>query len=231
IDYGPCAFLDRYDPAKKFSYIDRHGRYAYGNQPNIAHWNLARLAEALLPLIDPEETAAIALATSTLERFPGLFQEAWDAVFADKTGFPKPSETSRNLAVRLLELMAEEGADFTLTFRQLRDAGGRENEILPSGFFNLDGARIWLGEWRNTLAAIGITPEEATARMRSSNPVFIPRNHRIEAIITAAKEHDFEPFHEFHRVLARPYEEQPESAGFESPPLPHEEVPATFCGT
>lgn len=228
IDYGPCAFLDRYDPAKKFSFIDRNGRYAYGNQPNIAHWNLARLAEALLPLVSEEEPEAIRRVSEVLERFPELFRTEWATTFSAKVGMP--GNDGKECAERLLGLMEDQGLDFTLTFRHLRDALADESKWV--GLFpRPDAAREWLSQWRGQLETLGIPAEAAAATMRSVNPVVIPRNHRLEAVIAAGKEHDFAPFHELRRILQTPYEDLPEAVAFETPPQPSEEVRATFCGT
>lgn len=232
IDYGPCAFLDAYDPAKKFSFIDRGGRYAYGNQPNIAHWNLARLAEALLPLLDDDESRALSLAEDCLERFPDLFRESWDKVFAEKLGLARASSSARPLAEGLLGLMAEQAIDFTLAFRHLRDAAGPGGEGgLVALFPRPEAVGGWLENWRAALAAAEVSPAEAAAAMGAANPVVIPRNHRIEEAIAAAKGRDFGPFHRLHDALARPYEAREETVDYESPPLSHEEVRATFCGT
>ncbi len=228
IDYGPCAFLDRYNPSKKFSFIDRQGRYAYGNQPNIVHWNLARLAEALLPLVAEDEAEAIRLVSEVLERFPDLFRKEWATVFSAKVGIPR--EEGRPSAERLLALMEEQELDFTLTFRHLRDAPTDE-EAFVRLFPRPESARDWLSEWRATLARLGIGMEDAAAVMRAANPVVIPRNHRIEAVIAAARARDFAPFHELHQVLQSPWEETAGSAAYETPPAPHELVRATFCGT
>jgi len=232
IDYGPCAFLDRYDPAKKFSFIDRNGRYAYGNQPNIAHWNLTRLAEALLPLAGEDEERAIGAVTEVLERFPDLFRSAWASTFAAKLGFERADENSLLLAEGLLSLMGEQQADFTLAFRHLRSSANRAK---ADGFLTLfprpESAREWLAGWHRALDAAGISGNTAEATMRTANPVFIPRNHRIEAVIEAARDKNFAPFHQLHVVLQRPFEEQEENFTFEDPPLAHEVVQATFCGT
>lgn len=230
IDYGPCAFLDRYEPAKKFSFIDRNGRYAYVNQPNIVHWNLARLAEALLPLVatDDSESGAIRLVTDVLERFPDLFRREWARTFSAKVGIS--GEAGRESAEQLLALMEEQGTDFTLTFRHLRDALFKEEDFLNL-FPRPEAARGWLAGWRSKLVALDIGEEEAASLMKTVNPVVIPRNHRIEAAIGAAKQRDHTLFHQLRRRLESPYEEAPGSAGFESPPHPREEVRATFCGT
>ncbi len=228
IDYGPCAFLDRYDPAKKFSYIDQNGRYAYGNQPNIAHWNLTRLAEALLPCCSEEEEKNIGVMTGVLDHFPGLFRANWDRVFSAKIGFA--SGGAGELSKSLLEIMLDQGLDFTLTFRHLREAGNNVEAFL-SLFSRPDAAVKWLDSWRERLKGEEIATDKAAETMRTANPVFIPRNHRIEEVILAAKERNFSPFHRLHEVLRRPYDEQPEAREFESPPRSHEEVQATFCGT
>lgn len=228
IDYGPCAFLDRYDPAKKFSFIDRNGRYAYGNQPNIAHWNLARLAEALLPLVDEEESRAIHRVTEVLERFPDFFRHEWAGTFSAKIGIP--GEGGRQFAERLLSLMEDQQVDFTLAFRRLRGVLSGEGAFLAL-FPRPEAAAAWIADWRAELGRLEIGAEEASTLMKTVNPVIIPRNHRIEAVIEAAKQKDFAAFHHLHRLLLSPFEETPATADLESPPLPHEEVQATFCGT
>ena len=218
IDYGPCAFMDRFDPAKKFSYIDQGGRYAYQNQPGIAHWNLTRLAEALLPLIHDDPEKAVDLAKAALGKFPSLFQEADHKNFSAKLGFPDGCDES--LIEALLDLMARQEADFTLVFRHL---SGEEADFLAQ-FKDPEPLKIWLQHWR----AEGDIDKEC---MRKVNPVFIPRNHRIEEVIAAGLQGDFEPFHRLHRILQQPFDEQPEFAEFENTPKPEEVVCATFCGT
>lgn len=230
IDYGPCAFLDHYDPAKRFSFIDRQGRYAYGRQPDIAHWNLARLAEALLPLVDREEEPAIRLVGGVLERFPDLFRNEWEGVFSAKIGFADGG--AAGLAATWLNLLQEQEVDFTLAFRHLRTAGWESGESpLLDLFRKPEAARDWLQLWRARLAESGIGTTEARATMEAANPVFIPRNHRVEEVIAAAKSEDFAPFHRLHEALQRPFEENPKFAEYENPPQPHERVTATFCGT
>lgn len=232
IDFGPCAILDRYDPAKKFSYIDRNGRYAYGNQPNIAHWNLTRLAEALLPLSGRNEEEAIGAVTEVLERFPDLFRGAWVETFAKKLGFPRANPDTRLLAEQLLSLMEDQQVDFTLAFRNLRSAANEDSaDAFLALFPRPESASGWLTTWRRSLGEAEVTPVDARATMQTANPVFIPRNHRIEAVIGEAKKKDFAPFHRLHAVLCRPFDDQEENAAFENPPLPHEEVRQTFCGT
>lgn len=228
IDYGPCAFLDRYDPAKRFSFIDREGRYAYGNQPNIAHWNLTRLAEALLPLVADDEATAVKEATRALERFPDRFQQAWNETFSRKIGIRDGS--GGDLARRLLAMMEEEAVDFTLAFRHLRGALSEERPFLAL-FARPGPAMEWRDAWRGRFLQDGIGPEEAEATMRAANPVYIPRNHRIAAAISAARHRDFSLFDRLRETLRNPYIEQPSAHDFEAPPRPDEEVRATYCGT
>jgi len=231
IDFGPCAFLDGYDPAKSFSFIDQQGRYAFGNQPRIAHWNLARLAEALLPLIAPDEKMAVGLARETLEFFPSVFKAYQQKYMAGKIGIQNGDEQDWPLVDALLSVLADQEVDFTLSFRHLRDAPIGDEGKFVRLFPDAIRARDWLSAWRCHLGKRGVTPETAMATMRESNPVFIPRNHRIEEVIEAGKRGDFEPFHLLNEILRRPFEEQPEFSHYELPPGPDEVVQATFCGT
>ena len=210
IDYGPCAFMDSYHPETVFSSIDRHGRYAYMNQPKIALWNLAQLAQTLVPLVDKVEK----LETS-LSRFDALYAAAFSKIFSAKLGLAKPDV---DFIVDTLKMMADEGVDFTLFFKRL--AYGQEIEPL---FEAPATARDWLANWDKIRL-----PE---ADMKAVNPVFIPRNHRVEAALSAAEHGDFALFEKLHRVLAHPFKEQPEHAEFENPPNDGERVLATFCGT
>ncbi len=232
IDYGPCAFLDAHDPGKKFSYIDSQGRYAYGNQPAIGHWNLTRLAEALLPLLDDQTDKAVDLARDALDRFPESYRAARVEIFAAKIGVASGDEKDWPVIRDLLDLMARDAVDFTLAFRRLTVAAGSGE---PEGFLTMFASRgdaaAWWERCRAHWGERSVAPAEAAAVMRGANPVFIPRNHRIEEAIVAGRSGDFEPFHRLRRVLARPYDEQPESADLERPPRPDEEVAATFCGT
>ena len=218
IDYGPCAFMDRFNPTQKFSYIDQNGRYAYSNQPGIAQWNLTRLAEALLPLFDEDQEKAVQMAKGKLEKFPSLFDEAHLEIFSKKIGLPKNNDPE--LIQALLDLMASQKTDFTLTFRSLSNSS---NSFL-SNFEDKEPAQDWLARWNTA----GI-PD--TSLMKVMNPAYIPRNHRIEEVIEAAQKDNFAPFHELYKALQNPYNEQ---AGFEKlqqPPTPEEIVCNTFCGT
>jgi len=234
IDYGPCAFMDAYDPATVFSSIDQGGRYAYGNQPRIALWNLTRLAEALLPLLAPEQEAAIAQAQEVLGAFAPRFEGAYHAGLRRKLGLATERDGDAALAGDLLSLMTENQADFTLTFRHLADAAAAPegDEAVRNLFVNPQAYDGWAARWRERLAQEPQDPAERRAAMRAVNPAFIPRNHRVEAMIQAAVQRDdFAPFEELLRVLSRPYEDQPEFARYAAPPEAHERVRATFCGT
>ncbi|WP_437943075.1 YdiU family protein [Sorangium sp. So ce281] len=234
IDYGPCAFLDEYDPAKKFSSIDRGGRYAFGNQPRIAQWNMARLAEALLPLLAEGEQEAVRLATERVERFSALFAAAHARVLRAKLGLAREEEGDLALAADLLERLASNGVDYTVFFRRLcASAADPAADAQVAALFAEPGAfRDWAESWRRRLAREEVTSEARASAMRLVNPAFIPRNHRIEALIQAAVlRDDFEPFETLVRVLERPYDDQPESAHLSEPPQLDERVQYTFCGT
>jgi uncharacterized protein YdiU (UPF0061 family) len=234
IDYGPCAFMDEYHPAKVFSSIDQLGRYAYANQPQIATWNLARFAETLLPLIDEDQQQAIKQAEGALERFSARFEMVYSAGMRQKLGFSTEADGDLELAGEFLSLLATNHVDFTLAFRRLSDAVGSvpEEADLRSLFRDEQGFRTWAERWRSRLMREPNHEDERRARMRAVNPAFIPRNHRIEAMIEAAGEHeDFAPFEELLLVLAKPFEDQASFARYMDPPQPHEQVCQTFCGT
>jgi uncharacterized protein YdiU (UPF0061 family) len=234
IDYGPCAFLDEYDPKKKFSSIDRGGRYAFGNQPRIAQWNLAKLAEALLPLLAEDEDEAVRLATERLDRFPGIFEVAHARVLRAKLGLTREVESDLALAADLLERLATNEVDYTLFFRRLcaSAADAAADAEVASLFANAGAFHDWAEAWRRRLAEEDTTAEARASAMRLVNPAFIPRNHRIEELIAAAViRNDFEPFEKLVKVLERPYEDQPELASLNEPPKPEQRVTATFCGT
>ena len=216
IDYGPCAFMDHYDPQKKFSFIDQGGRYAYGNQPGIAQWNLARLAEALCPLIDDDGGKAVAAATEVLQKFPQFFEEAQSKVFFRKLGL---THGDWSLVQGLHDLMEQDRADFTLVYRHLT----KGEESFVAQFKNEVAARIWWQHWQDQSPSLALA--------RRTNPIFIPRNHRIAEVIDAAYRGDFTPFHQLHQILTNPFDEQPEHVEYEQAPEPDEVVAHTFCGT
>ena len=231
IDYGPCAFMDAYDPATVFSSIDQHGRYAYGNQPRIAFWNLTRLAETLLPLLAEDERAAIAEAEAALGAFADRFDEAYRAGLRAKLGLIGEQAGDTDLAYELLGLMKTAGADFTNTFRVLCDAAARSEHDAVLRASLGEGWDEWAESWRARLAAESGGGEARRAAMRAVNPWVIPRNHRVEAALAAAHEGDMRPFDELSAVLARPFEEDPARLPYTEPPKPEERVRATFCGT
>jgi uncharacterized protein YdiU (UPF0061 family) len=225
IDFGPCAFMDEYDPAAVYSFIDRRGRYAYGNQPNILQWNLARLAETLLPLIDADAGQAIERATTSLQGISARFDRHWLEGFRRKLGLSVQEDGDHALVTDLLAVMHTAAADFTNTFRALADAA-MDDAALPESFL------AWTRRWRERLSREPGGRASCIATMQRTNPACIPRNHRIEAIIAAAvQDRDFGPFHALHTVLARPFELQPDRDSYRTPPQPHERVQNTFCGT
>ena len=234
IDFGPCAFMDEYDPETVYSAIDRHGRYAYGQQPSIAHWNLTRLAETLLPLLSENTEAAVAVAEEALGRFESIFEKAYQAGLRRKLGLLVEHDDDVALAQELLETMAANRADFTLTFRGLSEAASAPavDELVRKWFADPSAYDNWAIRWRQRLAQEPTSNEPRREAMRSANPAYIPRNHRVEAVIRAAEDRDdFAPFEELLRVLAKPYEDQPADAHYAEPPQEHERVLQTFCGT
>jgi uncharacterized protein YdiU (UPF0061 family) len=232
IDYGPCAFMDHYDPATVFSSIDRMGRYAYGNQPRIAHWNLARLAEAMLPLLADDEDAALADAQEALTAFAPAFETAYHIGLIRKLGLSASRGDDIDLVSAILGAMAENQVDFTLFFRRLGDAVLGDSEPVRSLFVNPTAYDGWAGSWQKRLADEPRDAAERRAEMNSINPAFIPRNHQVEAMIRAAVDDgDFGPFDEMLSVTSRPYDDQPGFKRYAEPPLAHERVAATFCGT
>jgi uncharacterized protein YdiU (UPF0061 family) len=232
IDYGPCAFMDAYDPATVFSSIDRHGRYAYGNQPRMAHWNLTRLAEAMLPLLGSDQESAIEQAHDALAAFGPKFEQAYHEGLGRKLGLSSLREGDVDIASTLLAIMTEHQVDFTLLFRRLGDAAVGDPEPARSTFLNPADFDAWAARWLGRLGDETAERSVIRDRMNAINPAFIPRNHHVEAMIKAAvDDQDFEPFEQLLSVLSRPYEDQEELARFAQPPQPHERVLATFCGT
>ncbi len=233
IDFGPCAFMDVYDPATVFSSIDRNGRYAYANQPAIGQWNLARLGETLIPLIDPSADAAIDLANTIIKAYGERFQAHWLSGMRAKIGLASEEDGDLDLIQSLLATMQQQGADFTLTFRRLAALAADEDTAdFAATFQEPQSVAPWLERWRERLGRDPQTPAARAAAMRRVNPAFIPRNHRIQQAIEAAVEDgDFSLFEALLKVLATPYEEQPAFAPYAEPPLPSERVLQTFCGT
>ena len=237
IDYGPCAFMDAYDPATVFSFIDRQGRYAYGNQPRIALWNLTRLAEALLPLLQEEEggeEAALSSATEALTAFAPQYEAAHWTGLRRKLGFFTDAGGDKALAEDLLRRMALNRADFTLTFRRLcQAAAGPEHDGPVRALFAMPSSYDeWAAGWRRRLQQEPASAEDRASLMRQANPVFIPRNHLVEAALKAAVEQqDFKPFAELLDVITHPFEDRPDRERFTLPARAEERVEHTFCGT
>jgi uncharacterized protein YdiU (UPF0061 family) len=234
IDYGPCAFMDAYDPATVFSSIDYGGRYAFSNQPDIAQFNLACLAICLIPLLADEERKGREKAKEVLASFAGRFDSTYVDGLRRKLGFSAQKDGDKALAQDLLDRMAAGRADFTLTFRRLCDAAeSQEADASVRALFDAPASfDEWAARWRRR---IGQESKDGTARraeMRRVNPAFIPRNHRVEWTIEAAvARKDFAPFHELIAVLSAPFEDKSEFARFAEPPPPDQRVYQTFCGT
>ena len=232
IDYGPCAFMDDYDPATVFSSIDEQGRYAYANQPRIALWNLTRLAECLLPLLSDDQEKAIAEAQSALGEFAEKFDTAYYAGLRSKLGLFTARDDDPELANDLLKVMAENAADFTLTFRRLSDVDAAGDAGVRKLFGDPAAYDTWAARWRQRISDEPQDDATRQAAMRAVNPAFIPRNHRVEAVIEAAvSRNDFAPFEQLLMVLSKPFEDQPAFAEYAEPPKPDERVLQTFCGT
>lgn len=241
IDYGPCAFMEAYDPRAVFSSIDRNGRYAYANQPPIAQWNLARLAEALLPLMVEDESEqavekAIAQATAVIESFAGLYQRELLRGQRVKLGLSENKGTDEAdvaLANDWLDLLHAHKVDFTLGWRHLADAAEGRDAALRSLFADPGAPGDWLARWQARCASdAAVSPTERAARMRRANPWIIPRNHRVEEALAAATVGDLAPFEKLLAALRSPYEERPEHANYAQPaPAAVTACYQTFCGT
>jgi len=225
--------MDQHDPATVFSSIDEMGRYAYANQPKIALWNLTRFAESLLPLLDEDKDKAVAQAEEALVGFAAIFNTAYKGGLRHKLGLFTERDDDPGLAQDLLNAMKQGKADFTLTFRRLSDAAGDGNlSEVRALFEDASAFDAWAPRW---LERIALEPQSAAERrtaMRAVNPAFIPRNHRVEAVIRAAVDRDdFAPFEELLTVLSKPFEDQPQYAAYMQPPEPEQRVLQTFCGT
>jgi uncharacterized protein YdiU (UPF0061 family) len=239
IDYGPCAFMDGYQHDQVFSSIDRQGRYAYSNQPSIGLWNLIRLAETLLPLLDANPQAAVDIAQDVLKAYSARYASEWLAGMRAKCGLSAgraaDSDDDKTLIETLLDVMAANRADFTLTFyhlSRLADQPSAQDNELRNLFEDPVSIDAWLERWRQRLS---LEPQSDAARqqsMQAVNPVYIPRNHQIETAIRAAQDQgDFSLFHGLHDVLQNPYAEQPGKQSYRQAPEPEQLVEYTFCGT
>lgn len=227
IDYGPCAFMDVYDPATVFSSIDRLGRYAYGNQPQIAQWNLARLAEALLPMIDEDKERAVDLAEEALGKFPTIYRESYLERMRSKMGLIKPEESDSVLIEQLLGTMQSARADFTMTFAQMTkwvEQGGAPE-------WETKVAKRWDQPWRERLRRQNLPAADVARVMRSVNPAVIPRNHRVEEALAAAGAGDFTVMEHLLEVLKNPFVETEQNEAYRHGPGPEAAPYRTFCGT
>lgn len=234
IDYGPCAFMDAYDPQAVFSSIDRYGRYAYDQQPTIAYWNLARLAETLLPMLDRDVDKALVLAHSALDAFPEMFAREYHARMMRKLGCSTAQPDDEALLADLLTIMGEEQLDYTLTFRRLSElVAGEDGGASVAGLITLpERMQPWLQRWQARLEEERLTPEQRQAQMKAVNPRLIPRNHRVEEVIRAAEDKDyFQPFHQLVEAMSDPFSDDQASQHLAATPRPDQVVRQTFCGT
>ena len=230
IDYGPCAFMEAFDPATVFSSIDHGGRYAYGNQPPIAQWNLARLAETLLPLIDADTDTAVAAATDVLGSFPDRFHRYWSHGMRAKLGMTHDREEDGALIDDLLALLRAQRVDYTSGFRALSSALLGDAARARSLFAEPSAFDAWAERWRARLSSEGDLKTVAEA-MDRVNPAYIARNHRVEEALAAATGDDLEPFNRLLQVLVRPFDERPGLEAYAAPAPPDFGEYRTFCGT
>ncbi len=236
IDYGPCAFIDSYDPAACFSSIDRHGRYSFGNQAHVAQWNLARLAESLLPLFDEDQDSALAYAQAAVEGFPKLYADYYQQFMLAKLGFAQHSEAAESLLNQLLTWMQSTRADYTLTFSKLTHALTQAlshplTQDDAGQVFDLDNQppEQWFKRWMQEL---GTTRTQACDLMHKSNPIYIARNHLVEEALSQASEaDDITLFEKFLKIVQNPYTRQDDSQYYELPLEDHDRGYQTFCGT
>ncbi|MBT3667033.1 MAG: YdiU family protein [Opitutae bacterium] len=226
IDYGPCAFMDVFAPDTVFSSIDHKGRYAYANQPYIAQWNLARLAESLLPLMDGHREEMVEKAEDLLNSFEQVYKNKWLSMMGSKLGLAGIGNKDEKLITDLLDWIHQNSADFTNTFRDLR------KEKLPhEELYNSENFKNWHTRWQDRIEKEEQGLETSFALMRSVNPVVIPRNHKVEEALQAGEEGDITPFHNLISALDKPYEDGDHLLPYQAPPQPGEKVLQTFCGT
>jgi len=232
IDYGPCAFMDDFHPHKVFSSIDQYGRYAWGKQSEIGRWNLMRLADTLLPLIDDDLDRAKIATEDAIKHFNELFQISIFKKFSRKLGMLSDDESQNDLISLTFEVMTENEVDFTLFFRHLTKVyDGDEIGSLCRLFKNPVACEDWLKKWREFITLDGGNEQDRLKTMQSYNPILIPRNHRIAEAIVAGEQGDFKVFNRLVDAFRNPYAEQPEYADLEQAPMATEIVHETFCGT
>jgi len=226
IDYGPCAFMDAYDPETVFSSIDYHGRYAYFNQPSIARWNLERFAESLIPLIDNSKDKAIEMATEVINSFAEKYKKKWFEMMNKKLGLLGDDSKDENLIIDLLSWMHQNKADYTNTFCFLMNENIQENKIYKN-----QGFVSWKQQWQERLKLHNNSQEKYLKLMRSANPLVIARNHKVEEVLKEANNGDINPFNDFLKVLEKPYEKQTKTNNYQFPVPSGEKKYQTFCGT
>ena len=226
IDYGPCAFMDTYNPETVFSSIDQQGRYAYFNQPGITKWNLARLAESLIPLIDDNKDKAIEIATETINSFAELYKKSWFEMMRKKLGLLGEDLRDEGLIIDLLTWMHQNKADYTNTFCYLMNEKIKEDKI-----YSNQGFISWKQQWQERLKLHNNSPEKSLKLMHSANPLVIPRNHKVEEALEAANNNDLNPMKNLLKILEKPYENQEGIREYQSPAPPSDKKYQTFCGT
>jgi uncharacterized protein YdiU (UPF0061 family) len=225
IDYGPCAFMDTYDPKTVFSSIDQMGRYAYCNQPVITKWNLARFAECLIPLIDIDQDKAVKIATETINSFEKKYEEKWMNMMRDKLGLFGLDDKDKFLILDLLTLMHKKKADYTNTFCHLMNLAPREDELFNDNDFN-----NWKKRWEERLSKNNVSPKKCLELMKNSNPLIIPRNHKVEEALEAAEKNDLKPLTQLIEILKDPYTQKNDILDYQIPSNSGEKY-QTFCGT
>ena len=225
IDYGPCAFMDTYDPKTVFSSIDQMGRYAYFNQPVITKWNLSRFAECLIPLIDKNQEKAIELATEIINSFEKKYEEKWLNMMRDKLGLFGMDEKDKFLILDLLTWMHQKKIDYTNTFCHLMNENIKEDKDYEDEDF-----KNWKKRWNERLKTNNNTPEKSLKLMRSANPIVIPRNHKVEEVLEAAEKNNFKPITRLVEILKDPYSQQKNIINYQIPSNSEKKY-QTFCGT
>lgn len=226
IDYGPCAFMDEYNPSTVFSYIDKRGRYAYGNQPHIAQWNLARLAESLLPLIHSNQESALAMASEVVNAFSSIYHDQWLKMMRSKLGLVTTLQQDERLINDLLNWMQQYAADYTNTFAFLTYGEKFHHQVYAESSF-----QKWSQRWQQRLTQDRNQAEDSLSMMKSNNPVVIPRNHVVENVLATATQGNVKPLHALLQALKSPYQYDKDTVLYQSPPQPCERVKNTFCGT
>jgi len=234
VDYGPCAFMDEFNPDKVFSSIDRQGRYRYNQQPGIGQWNVTRLAQALLPILNTDSDQALVDAQQALDDYAKHYGMAYQRIMSNKLGMGEPQPGDQVLTQQLLAIMAEHQLDFTLCFRYLVDqiATPTQHQTLGDSFIAPHELSVWLQQWQQRLATDLQTNEQRYEQMNLANPAFIARNHQVELVIRAAEDMgDYQPFYALLKVVQSPCNYQKKLKSFALAPMPQEAVQHTFCGT